>query len=155
MYPKKLVSFSTWIDHTRWARNTWAMAAIFILSMADTIDMVSWCSSGRSALAGTEDDWSSASLQLSCGPPESDPRSTTPAPAPSGRASLEGCWNNPKYYSYVAVLALMATTMLVQVSHMVKLTLMLLITVTTGVVNIYSWRSIFDRYDAVRFKEYR
>lgn len=45
--------------------------------------------------------------------------------------------------------------MLVQVSHMVKLTLMLLITVATGVVNIYSWRDIFDAYDLSRFKEYR
>lgn len=41
IFPKKLVSFSTWIDHTRWARNTWAMAAIIILTMADIIDMVS------------------------------------------------------------------------------------------------------------------
>lgn len=49
----------------------------------------------------------------------------------------------------------MATTMLVQVSHMVKLTLMLLITVATGVVNIYSWRDIFDRYDVARFHDYR
>lgn len=49
----------------------------------------------------------------------------------------------------------MATTMLVQVSHMVKLTLMLLITVTTGIVNIYSWRDIFDRYDMIRFQNYR
>uniref|UniRef100_A0A8C7XAS6 Adenylate cyclase type 3 n=1 Tax=Oryzias sinensis TaxID=183150 RepID=A0A8C7XAS6_9TELE len=122
VYPKKLVTFSTWIDHTRWARNTWAMAAIFILSTADTIDMK--CS--YYYLTETK------------------------------KSPLKDCcWNNPKYYSYVAVLALMATTMLVQVSHMVKLTLMLLITVSTGAVNIYSWRSIFDRYDAVRFKEYR
>lgn len=41
VFPKKLVSFSMWIDHTRWARNTWAMAAIFILTAADLIDMVS------------------------------------------------------------------------------------------------------------------
>lgn len=41
VFPKKLVSFSTWIDHTRWARNTWAMAAIFILTVADITDMVS------------------------------------------------------------------------------------------------------------------
>ena len=40
MFPKKLVCFSTWMDHTRWARNTWAMAAIFILTMADIVDMV-------------------------------------------------------------------------------------------------------------------
>lgn len=40
VFPKKLVSFSTWIDHTRWARNTWAMAAIFILTMANIMDMV-------------------------------------------------------------------------------------------------------------------
>lgn len=41
IFPKKLVSFSMWIDHTRWARNTWAMAAIFILTIADVMDMVS------------------------------------------------------------------------------------------------------------------
>uniref|UniRef100_A0A674MR49 Adenylate cyclase type 3 n=1 Tax=Takifugu rubripes TaxID=31033 RepID=A0A674MR49_TAKRU len=113
IFPKKLVSFSTWIDHTRWARNTWAMAAIFILTMADIMDM------------------------LSC-------MSRVPAP---GSLTL--------YYSYTAVLALMATTMLVQVSHMVKVTLMLLITTVTGIVNIYSWRDIFDRYDTARFQDYR
>uniref|UniRef100_A0AAQ5ZMA4 Adenylate cyclase type 3 n=1 Tax=Amphiprion ocellaris TaxID=80972 RepID=A0AAQ5ZMA4_AMPOC len=115
VFPKKLVSFSTWIDHTRWARNTWAMAAIFILTMADIMDM------------------------LSCLPEVPDSGS---------------CLNNPKYYSYIAVLALMATNMLVQVSHMVKLTLMLLITVATGIVNIYSWKDIFDRYDMARFQDY-
>jgi len=70
-------------------------------------------------------------------------------------SSPDNCLDNPKYYSYIAVLALMATTMLVQVSHMVKLTLMLLITVATGIVNIYSWRDIFDRYDVARFQDYR
>ncbi|XP_037533265.1 adenylate cyclase type 3 [Nematolebias whitei] len=133
VFPKKLVSFSTWIDHTRWARNSWAMAAIFILIMADLIDM------------------------LSCLSRASEPDSPTEAPSSSSssRYNLEGCLNNPKYYSYIAVLALMATTMLVQVSHMVKLTLMLLITITTGIVNIYSWRDIFDRYDMIRFQNYR
>uniref|UniRef100_A0A668AMW6 Adenylate cyclase type 3 n=1 Tax=Myripristis murdjan TaxID=586833 RepID=A0A668AMW6_9TELE len=120
VFPKKLVSFSTWIDHTRWARNSWAMAAIFILTMADIVDMVSVL---KHYLWG-----------------------------PSG---FKGCVENPKYYSYIAVLALMATTMLVQVSHMVKLTLMLLITLATGIVNIYSWRDIFDRYDMNRFQDYR
>lgn len=80
---------------------------------------------------------------------------TVASPSPSSWSDPGGCLNNPKYYSYIAVLALMATTMLVQVSHMVKLTLMLLITVATGVVNIYSWRDIFDRYDMTRFQEYR
>uniref|UniRef100_A0A8D3CD69 Adenylate cyclase type 3 n=1 Tax=Scophthalmus maximus TaxID=52904 RepID=A0A8D3CD69_SCOMX len=117
--PQKLVSFSTWIDHTRWARNTWAMAAILILTMADIMDMVS-CS-------------------LTVAPSSSS--------FPSPWSGPHGCLENPKYYSYIAVLALMATTMLVQVSHMVKLTLMLLITLATGIVNIYSWRDIFDRYD--------
>uniref|UniRef100_A0AAQ5Z305 Adenylate cyclase type 3 n=1 Tax=Amphiprion ocellaris TaxID=80972 RepID=A0AAQ5Z305_AMPOC len=126
VFPKKLVSFSTWIDHTRWARNTWAMAAIFILTMADIMDMV--CCS------------------LHFAPSSSSSSSTW--------SGLEGCLNNPKYYSYIAVLALMATNMLVQVSHMVKLTLMLLITVATGIVNIYSWKDIFDRYDMARFQDY-
>ncbi|XP_033958509.2 adenylate cyclase type 3 [Pseudochaenichthys georgianus] len=131
VFPKKLVSFSTWIDHTRWARNTWAMAAIFILTMADIMDM------------------------LSCLPPAADSGSTTaPPPSSSSLSGPGGCLYNPKYYSYIAVLALMATTMLVQVSHMVKLTLMLLITGATGIVNIYSWRDIFDRYDMARFQDY-
>ncbi|XP_073703974.1 adenylate cyclase type 3-like [Garra rufa] len=129
VFPKRLVSFSTWIDHTRWARNTWAMAAIFIVTMADIVDM------------------------LSCRPPESSTTETT-AVTPVTTA-VSACSENPKYYSYIAVLALIATTMLVQVSHMVKLTLMLLITGATGVVNIYSWRDIFDLYDLTRFKEYR
>lgn len=41
VFPKKLVYFSTWIDHTRWARNSWAIAAVVILTMADIMDMVS------------------------------------------------------------------------------------------------------------------
>uniref|UniRef100_A0A9J7ZY02 Adenylate cyclase type 3 n=1 Tax=Cyprinus carpio carpio TaxID=630221 RepID=A0A9J7ZY02_CYPCA len=129
VFPKRLVSFSTWIDHTRWARNTWAMAAIFIVTTADIVDM------------------------LSCRPPESSTSEVTAVTPVTPAASC--CAENPKYYSYIAVLALIATTMLVQVSHMVKLTLMLLITGATGVVNIYSWRDIFDQYDLTRFKEYR
>ena len=81
------------------------------------------------------------------------------APSPSLSSTTwstpDGCMDNPKYYSYIAVLALMATTMLVQVSHMVKLTLMLLITMAIGIVNIYNWRDIFDRYDMARLQDYR
>uniref|UniRef100_A0A4W6C0E0 Adenylate cyclase type 3 n=1 Tax=Lates calcarifer TaxID=8187 RepID=A0A4W6C0E0_LATCA len=138
VFPKKLVSFSTWIDHTRWARNTWAMAAIFILTMADIMDMVS-C---HTTAAPSSSSSSSSST-------------TTTTTSTSTWSGPDGCLGNPKYYSYIAVLALMATTMLVQVSHMVKLTLMLLITVATGIVNIYSWRDIFDRYDVARFQDYR
>lgn len=35
-----MVAFSVWIDRTRWARNIWAMAAIFVLTMAVIADMV-------------------------------------------------------------------------------------------------------------------
>lgn len=79
----------------------------------------------------------------------------SPASFSSSWSAPESCLANPKYYSYIAVLALMATTMLVQVSHMVKLILMLLISVATGVINVYSWRDIFDGYDTARFQEYR
>lgn len=88
-------------------------------------------------------------LQLSCQTPQPSGGIT---PAAVGK---RGCLDNPKYYSYIAVLALIATTMLVQVSHMVKLTLMLLITVGTGIVNVYSWTEIFDQYDLTHYKEYR
>ncbi|XP_066482732.1 adenylate cyclase type 3 isoform X2 [Tiliqua scincoides] len=115
-FPKKLVAFSTWIDRTRWARNTWAMSAVFILTMADVVDMLS-CQQNTN-INGTETE-------------------------------LGGCVENPKYYSYIAVLALIATIMLVQVSHMVKLTLMLMITGAVGVVNILVWQPIFDKYSLV------
>ncbi|XP_067999253.1 adenylate cyclase type 3 isoform X2 [Melanerpes formicivorus] len=118
VFPKKLVSFSTWIDRTRWARNTWAMAAIIIVTMADIMDMLScWQDNGRMG-NGTV-----------------------------GPLQLGGCGEQPKYYSYIALLALVATIMLVQVSHMVKLTLMVLITGATGAVNILAWEHIFDQYD--------
>ncbi|KAM5293045.1 adenylate cyclase type 3 isoform 3-T3 [Ctenodactylus gundi] len=78
-FPKKLVAFSTWIDRTRWARNTWAMLAIFILVMANVVDMV---------------------------------------------------------------------------SHMVKLTLMLLVTGAVATINLYAWCPIFDGYDHRRFQEH-
>lgn len=161
IFPKKLVSFSTWIDHTRWARNTWAMAAIFILTMADIMDMVGaslavhvcvLLCSGLTTLL-------SLIVQLSCLSRLPAPGGLPPGPSSSSSSSSllghVGCFNNPKYYSYTAVLALMATTMLVQVSHMVKVTLMLLIATATGIVNIYSWRDIFDRYDTARFQDYR
>uniref|UniRef100_A0A670ZD45 Adenylate cyclase type 3 n=1 Tax=Pseudonaja textilis TaxID=8673 RepID=A0A670ZD45_PSETE len=123
VFPKKLVSFSTWIDRTRWARNTWAMSAIFILTMADIVDM------------------------LSCQQYYTTVNDTVSAVLPGG------CVENPKYYSYIAVLALIATIMLVQVSHMVKLTLMVMITGAVGVVNILAWQQIFDKYDQERFQE--
>ncbi|XP_032150198.1 adenylate cyclase type 3 isoform X4 [Sapajus apella] len=124
-FPKKLVAFSTWIDRTRWARNTWAMLAIFILVMANVVDMLS-C------------------LQYYVGP-----GNTTAGMETEGR-----CLENPKYYNYVAVLSLIATIMLVQVSHMVKLTLMLLVAGAVAAINLYAWRPIFDEYDHKRFREY-
>ncbi|XP_010219268.1 PREDICTED: adenylate cyclase type 3 [Tinamus guttatus] len=119
VFPKKLVAFSTWIDRTRWARNTWAMAAIVIVTMADIVDMLS-CRQDYVGLGN----------------------GTAP------RAG--GCGEHPKYYSYIALLALVATIMLVQVSHMVKLTLMVLITGAAGAVNIYAWEHLFDQYDQRR-----
>ncbi|XP_062824869.1 adenylate cyclase type 3 [Anolis carolinensis] len=123
VFPRKLVAFSTWIDRTRWARNTWAMSAIFIITMADIVDMLS-CKQHYTVFNATK-------VEL----------------------LAKGCVENPKYYSYIAVLALIATIMLVQVSHMVKLTLMVLITSIVGVVNILVWRQIFDTYDKKRFQE--
>lgn len=64
-----------------------------------------------------------------------------------------GCMENPKYYNYVAVLSLIATIMLVQVSHMVKLTLMLLVTGAVTAINLYAWCPVFDEYDHKRFQE--
>lgn len=45
--------------------------------------------------------------------------------------------------------------MLVQLSHVVKLALMLLVTIVTGAVNIHSWMYIYDIYDFIRYLDYR
>ncbi|XP_023141620.2 adenylate cyclase type 3-like [Amphiprion ocellaris] len=130
MFSKTLVSFSMWIDRTRWARNIWAMAAIFVLTMAVIADM------------------------LSCAPPALRVSNRTSGPTLES-LSDRGCAENPKHYSFMAVMSLVATAMLVQVSHMIKLGLMVLVVTATGAVNIYSWRDIYDLYDYIRFTSYR
>uniref|UniRef100_A0AAY4BPZ2 Adenylate cyclase type 3 n=1 Tax=Denticeps clupeoides TaxID=299321 RepID=A0AAY4BPZ2_9TELE len=130
LFSKKLVAFSLWIDSTRWARNTWALAAIFVLTMAEVADMLS-CVQPPLLLLNTSEGLSLQSL------------------------GSTGCAENPKHYSFMAVLSLVASTMLVQVSHVVKLGLMLLVTIATGAVDIYSWKDIFEIYDYFRFMGYR
>ncbi|XP_077593146.1 adenylate cyclase type 3 isoform X2 [Stigmatopora nigra] len=119
-FSKKLVSFSLWLDRTRWARNTWAAAAIFVITMALIADMLSCVPPRRQAVNGT--------------------------PAPLGR-----CAQNPKHYGSMAVAALMATAVLVQVGHLIKLGLMALVVAATGAVNIHGWRETYDYYDFVHF----
>lgn len=55
----------------------------------------------------------------------------------------------------MAVMSLIAATMLVQVSHMIKLGLMVLVVTATGAVNIYSWRDIYDLFDYIKYASYR
>ncbi|KAJ3606892.1 hypothetical protein NHX12_026410 [Muraenolepis orangiensis] len=122
-FSRRLVSFSVWIDRTRWARNTWAMAAIFVLTMAEIADM------------------------LSCVPPSLRVYNTSHGLALERPLGEGGCAENPKHYSYMAVMSLIATTMLVQVSHLIKLGLMVMVVTATGAVNIFSWRDLYDVYD--------
>uniref|UniRef100_UPI00358F0C94 adenylate cyclase type 3 n=2 Tax=Myxine glutinosa TaxID=7769 RepID=UPI00358F0C94 len=63
------------------------------------------------------------------------------------------CMKYPKYYSFLAVLALMAISMLVQVSHKVKITLMLTITIVWSMINIFVWSNLYKRYDEIRYKK--
>ncbi|XP_060769529.1 adenylate cyclase type 3-like isoform X1 [Neoarius graeffei] len=130
LFSEKLVLFSMWIDRTRWARNTWAMAAIFVLAMAEVADMLS-CVQPSVILFNT-----TLGLTLKF-------------------LGDGGCIENPQHYSFMAVLSLVATMMLVQVSHLIKLALMALITVATAVVDIYSWNTIYEIYDILRFMNYR
>ncbi|XP_059354213.1 adenylate cyclase type 3-like isoform X2 [Carassius carassius] len=129
VFPRRLVSFSQWIDRTRWARNTWAMAAIFVLTMAEVADMLS-CVQPPFVLLNTTSGMTLESL------------------------GDGGCAKNPKHYGYISVLSLVATVMLVQLSHVVKLALMLLVTIATGAVNIHSWMYIYDIYDLIRYLDY-
>uniref|UniRef100_A0A3B4UET1 Adenylate cyclase type 3 n=1 Tax=Seriola dumerili TaxID=41447 RepID=A0A3B4UET1_SERDU len=129
MFSKRLVSFSIWIDRTRWARNTWAMAAIFVLTMAVIADM------------------------LSCAPPSLRVFNSTSGPVLESFGD-QGCVENPKHYSFMAVMSLIAAAMLVQVSHLIKLGLMVLVVTATGAVNIYSWRDIYDLYDYIHTKTF-
>ena len=93
-------------------------------------------------------------FQLSCVPPSLVLLNSTSGVS-LGLLGDGGCAENPKHYSFMAVLLLVATTMLVQLSHMIKLALMLLVVVATGAVNIYSWRDIYDIYDFIRYLDYR
>ncbi|RXN32295.1 adenylate cyclase type 3-like protein [Labeo rohita] len=130
IFPRRLVSFSQWIDRTRWARNTWAMAAIFVLTMAEVADMLS-CVQPPLVLLNSTSGMTLESL------------------------GDGGCAENPKHYGYISVLSLVATVMLVQLSHVIKLALMLLVTIATGAVNIHSWMYIYDIYDFIRYLDYR
>ncbi|XP_068071803.1 adenylate cyclase type 3 [Danio rerio] len=130
VFSRRLVSFSQWIDRTRWARNTWAMAAIFVLTMAEVADMLS-CVQPPLLLLNSSSGVTLESL------------------------GNGGCAENPKHYGYISVLSLVATVMLVQLSHVVKLALMLLVTIATGAVNIHSWMYIYDIYDFIRYLDYR
>ena len=49
----------------------------------------------------------------------------------------------------MAVTSLIATAMLVQASHLVKLALMVMVVTATGAVNIFSWRDLYDAYDSL------
>lgn len=93
-------------------------------------------------------------LQLSCVPPSLQIFNSTSGPVlePFGDG---GCASNPKHYSFMPVMSLFATAMLVQVSHLIKLGLMVLVITAAGAVNIYSWRDIYDLYDFMRFASYR
>ena len=68
---------------------------------------------------------------------------------------LTDCMKHPKYYSFLAVLALMAISMLVQVSHKVKITLMLTITIVWGIINIFVWSNLYKLYDLKRYEKSR
>ncbi|XP_068610160.1 adenylate cyclase type 3 [Brachionichthys hirsutus] len=129
-FSKKLVSFSIWIDRTRWARNTWAMAAIFVLTMATIADM------------------------LSCVPPSLRMSNGTSGLVLESFGG-QSCGENPKHYSFMAVMSLIATTVLVQASHAIKLGLMVLVVTATGAVNIYSWRDMYDLYDYLTVASHR
>lgn len=93
-------------------------------------------------------------LQLSCVPPSFQTFNGT-----SGSSlrsfGVRGCTDNPKHYSFMAVMSLIATAMLVQVSHLTKLGLMVLVVTANGAVNIYSWKDIYDLYDYMQFASYR
>ena len=90
-------------------------------------------------------------LQLSCEPPSIPVLNGTFRQTYSDR----GCIGNPKHYGFMAVMSLIATTMLVQVSHLIKLALMVLVVTAEGAMNIYSWRVIYDVYDYVQLGSYR
>ncbi|XP_051667184.1 adenylate cyclase type 3, partial [Manacus candei] len=128
VFPKKLVAFSTWIDRTRWARNAWAVAAIGIVTAADTVDV------------------------LSCGA-DPVPNATLWVPAmPSAvpGVPLRGCQEHPPGWCHAWLLALVAALLLVQVSHLVKLALMALVAAAAAAANLGARGHLFDLYDRRR-----
>ncbi|XP_069786688.1 adenylate cyclase type 3 isoform X2 [Narcine bancroftii] len=119
-FPGKVVEFSTWMDRTRWVRNTCAMAASLILMLTHSINMLSCVHSPQPATS----------------------RNLSQAP--------RGCVNDPKYYSHLWVLQLTSCTMLVQASHLVKAALMLVISSVYTSISLLGWRHVFQEYNQQR-----
>lgn len=93
-------------------------------------------------------------LQLSCVPPSLQIFNGTSGLVLESLGG-RGCADSPKHYGYMAVMSLIAIAMLVQVSHLIKLELMVLVVTANGAVNIYSWRDIYDLHDYMQFASYR
>ena len=98
---------------------------------------------------------SSGPPQLSCVPLRVHAYNMSRVPALGTPLRELDCAENPKHYSYMAVMSLIATTMLVQVSHLIKLALMVMVVTATGAVNIFSWRDIYDVYDFLGLAAHR
>ncbi|XP_032880976.1 adenylate cyclase type 3 [Amblyraja radiata] len=113
-FPHTLVVFSTWIDRTRWARNSCAVSASLLLTLAHGTNMV-WCVQGWGGVGKGNVSVTGVPMGV-CGQP-----------------------GYQEYQAHVVVLLLMGTTMLVQASHMVKTALMLVTGLTYTLLTTPGW----------------
>ncbi|XP_050527250.1 adenylate cyclase type 3 isoform X2 [Daktulosphaira vitifoliae] len=124
--PPKIVWFSETINDSLWTRRILGIAAAFLLASTNLVGMVS-C-------------WSDKQIPVNCTQLHNDPSNI--------------CMY-PSYFTYFMVLALIATSMLTQLSHFTKAAILVIITLIHCIINVITVSSAIDCEDSINCKPYR
>ncbi|XP_026816206.1 adenylate cyclase type 3 [Rhopalosiphum maidis] len=124
--PSKIVWFSETINDSLWIRRILGITAASLLASTNLVGLVS-C-------------WSDKQILTNCTHGQNDPSTY--------------CMY-PSYFTYFMVLALIATSMLTQLSHFTKATILFVITLMHCVVNIVTVGTAIDCEDSIIYKPFK
>ncbi|KAL4135048.1 hypothetical protein QTP88_006710 [Uroleucon formosanum] len=124
--PSKIVWFSETINGSLWIRRILGITAASLLASTNLVGLVS-C-------------WSDKQILTNCTYGQSDPSTY--------------CMY-PSYFTYFMVLVLIATSMLTQLSHFTKATILFVITLMHCVVNVVTVGTAIDCEDSIIYKPFK
>ncbi|XP_025417726.1 adenylate cyclase type 3 [Sipha flava] len=124
--PSKVVWFSETINDSLWIRRILGITAALLLASTNLVGLVS-C-------------WSDSQILTNCTHGQSDP-------------SIYCMY--PSYFTYFMVLALIATSMLTQLSHFTKATILFVITLIHCIVNTVTVGAAIDCEDSIIYKPFK